>query len=361
MATIEERSNDDGSVAYRVKIRLKGRPQVSETFQRKTDARIWAQRTESELRRGRLLGLRRTVGQAIDHYLQHELALLAQSEKCNRLRQLEWWRDRLGSRLLEEMGPADAREALRALEGRKVATVNRYRAALSAVLSVAVEEEWIASHPLHRARRRKRPNAEREVERDREVTREEMETLKAACRLSEDSRLYALVVCAYASGAREGELMRMEWNRAELSPTILDPSTRETRPGVPRVEVVATKNGSSRMLYFPGEAGELLRDLRPRKPSSPYIFASEGMAPGPVPRFPTQAWRYWRQKAGLSDLRFHDLRHSWACNLLDSGATLAQLMILGGWNSANMVRRYAARAQRHGSDAVEVMHRRGFV
>ena len=40
MATIEERSNDDGSLVYRVKIRLKGRPQVSETFQRKTDARI---------------------------------------------------------------------------------------------------------------------------------------------------------------------------------------------------------------------------------------------------------------------------------------------------------------------------------
>jgi len=121
MATIEERSNDDGSVAYRVKIRLKGRPQVSETFQRKTDARIWAQRTESELRRGRLLGLRRTVGQAIDHYLEHELALLAESEKRHhRIRYLEWWRDRLGSRMLEEIGPADAREALRALEGRKV-------------------------------------------------------------------------------------------------------------------------------------------------------------------------------------------------------------------------------------------------
>ncbi|MBW8875039.1 MAG: site-specific integrase [Acidobacteria bacterium] len=360
MATIEERSNDDGSVAYRVKIRLKGRRQVSETFQRKTDARIWAQRTESELRRGRLLGLRRTVGEAIDHYLQHELALLAQSEKRHRIRHLGWWRDRLGSQLLEEIGPADAREALRALEGRKVATVNRYRAALSAVLSVAVEEEWIASHPLHRARRRKRPNAEREVERDREVTREEMEALKAACRLSEDSRLYALVVFAYASGAREGELMRMEWSRAELSPTILDPVTRETRPGVPRVEVVATKNGSSRMLYFPGEAGELLRDLRPRTLSR-YIFASQGLPPEQVPSFPTQAWRYWRRKAELSDLRFHDLRHSWACNLLDSGATLAQLMILGGWKSANMVRRYAARAQRHGSDAVEVMHRRGLV
>jgi integrase len=153
----------------------------------------------------------------------------------------------------------------------------------------------------------------------------------------------------------------MEWRRAELSPTILDITTQETRPGVPRVEVVGTKNGTSRMVYFPGEAGELLRELRRGMPLPRYIFAGQGAPPDQIPKFPTQAWHYWRTKAGLSDLRFHDLRHSWACNLLDSGATLAQLMILGGWSSANMVRRYGARAQRHGSDAVEVMHRRGLV
>ena len=361
MATIEQRTNDDGSVSYRVKIRLKGRPQVTETFARKTDARIWAQRTESELRTGRSLGIRRTVSQAIDHYLKHELSLLAESDRRNRVRHLEWWRARLGERLLTEIGPADARECLRSLADRKIATLNRYRASLSAVLSTVVEEEWIATNPLHRARRRKRPNAEREEERDREVTRQEMENLKAACRRSQESRLYTLVVCAYASGARQGELMALEWSRTELHPEVYDPVTGEKRPGVPRVEVVETKNGSSRILYFPGEAGEILREMRKRPAHSRYIFACEGAPQDETPSFPEKAWRYWHSEAGLDGLRFHDLRHSWACNLLDSGATLAQLMILGGWKSAIMVRRYAARAQRHGSDAVEVMHRRGLL
>jgi len=49
----------DSSVSYRVKIRLKGRPQVTETFARKSDARIWAQR-------------------------KHELSLLAESDRRNR-------------------------------------------------------------------------------------------------------------------------------------------------------------------------------------------------------------------------------------------------------------------------------------
>lgn len=170
MATIEERNNDDGSVSYRVKIRLKGRPQVSETFSRKTDARIWAQRTEAELRRGRSFGLRRTVAQAIDHYLKHDLPLLAESDRRNRVRQLNWWRERLGDRLLDEIGPADTREHLRSLTNHKIATVNRYRAALSAVFSAVIEEEWLDANPLHRARRRKRPNAEREEERDRDAS-----------------------------------------------------------------------------------------------------------------------------------------------------------------------------------------------
>jgi integrase len=361
MATIEERKNEDGSVSYRVRIRLKGRPAVSKSFQRKTDARVWAQRAEVELRRGRAFGMRRTVGEAIDHYVRHELPHLAATEQRNRVRQLAWWRERIGDRLLEEIGPGDARECLLELKNRKIATINRYRAALSAVLSVIVEDEWLGFHPLHRARRRRRPNAEREVERDREVTPEELERLKAACRSCEDERLYALVVCAYASGARQGELMRLEWARAELRPSLYDPATGATRPGVPRVEVVDTKNGGSRMLYFPGEAGEILRELRRSPRLSRYIFAASGTRQDEPPAFPINGWRYWRAQAGLSDLRFHDLRHCWACRLLDSGATLAQLMILGGWKSAIMVRRYAARAQRHGSDAVELMNRRGLV
>jgi integrase len=349
MATISPKTTRRGKTVYQVRVRLTGRPPLCQTFDRRTDAKEWAAKMETEFRRRRAFGGRRTVEEAIGHYLQHGIASLAISDVRNRKRQLEWWRERIGRLLLENVGPGDVREALRELSGRKVATLNRYRAALSAVLSFAVDEEWIDDNPLHRARRRNRPNAEREVERDREVTADEWNRLREACRKSEDPRLLALVVCAYASGAREGELMGMEWKRAELNP----PGS-----GVPRVEVLDTKNGTSRMLYFPGEAGDLLRERRKTAALSRYVFALPGDPPDKMPVFPTQAWKYWRRKAGVEDLRFHDLRHSWACRLLDSGANLAQLMILGGWKTANMVRRYAARAQRHGSDAVDAMHAR---
>ena len=43
MATIETRVSDDGKTRYRVRIRLKGYPEQTATFERKTDAKKWAQ------------------------------------------------------------------------------------------------------------------------------------------------------------------------------------------------------------------------------------------------------------------------------------------------------------------------------
>lgn len=44
MAHIEERMTEDGKIKFRVQIRLKGFPQQTETFDRKTDAKRWAQK-----------------------------------------------------------------------------------------------------------------------------------------------------------------------------------------------------------------------------------------------------------------------------------------------------------------------------
>ena len=48
MTVIERRAGRDGGVAFRVKVRLKGQPPVSATFERITDAKKWAQATEAE-------------------------------------------------------------------------------------------------------------------------------------------------------------------------------------------------------------------------------------------------------------------------------------------------------------------------
>jgi len=47
------------------------------------------------------------------------------------------------------------------------------------------------------------------------------------------------------------------------------------------------------------------------------------------------------KKSGIEDFRFHDLRHTWASGLIQSGVPLSVLQEMGGWESIEMVRRYA--------------------
>ncbi|BET97624.1 hypothetical protein TCT1_25450 [Xenorhabdus sp. TCT-1] len=47
------------------------------------------------------------------------------------------------------------------------------------------------------------------------------------------------------------------------------------------------------------------------------------------------------KRAGIENFRFHDLRHTWASWLIQKGVQLSVLQEMGGWESIEMVRRYA--------------------
>jgi hypothetical protein len=74
MASIQERKNADGSLSYKVTVRLKGCPTQTASFKRKTDARNWVQQTEAAIREGRHFKIREakkhTVANLIDRYLE---------------------------------------------------------------------------------------------------------------------------------------------------------------------------------------------------------------------------------------------------------------------------------------------------
>lgn len=60
-----------------------------------------------------------------------------------------------------------------------------------------------------------------------------------------------------------------------------------------------------------------------------------------------RAWNSACKRAGIDDFRFHDLRHTWASWLIQSGVPLSVLQEMGGWESIEMVRRYAHLAPNH--------------
>ncbi len=59
------------------------------------------------------------------------------------------------------------------------------------------------------------------------------------------------------------------------------------------------------------------------------------------------AWRAALKRAGIDDFRFHDLRHTWASWLIQAGVPLSAMQEMGGWESIEMVRRYAHLAPNH--------------
>ena len=61
----------------------------------------------------------------------------------------------------------------------------------------------------------------------------------------------------------------------------------------------------------------------------------------------TKAWRKTLVKVGITDFRWHDLRHTWASWHAQSGTPLHVLQELGGWEMAEMVRKYAHLSSAH--------------
>ena len=61
----------------------------------------------------------------------------------------------------------------------------------------------------------------------------------------------------------------------------------------------------------------------------------------------TKAWYGGLKRAGIDNFRWHDLRHTWASWHVQNGTPLFVLQELGGWESVEMVRRYAHLAADH--------------
>ncbi len=336
MASIEKRQTKQG-IRYRARITLKGHPRLSETFTTRREAVRWAERTTEALRSRRFdpesESEQRTVGDLVDRFILEKLPQLAHPTQ-NR-RKLNWWRDQLGEDTrLSQITPASiaaARDRLAAgqsLSRKKPSpsTVRRYLNVLGSMMGTATREWfWLDSNPCTKVVRPTEPRG-----RVRCLDEDERTRLLAACKDSEERRLYPLVVMALCTGARQGELLNLKWQDVDLERGL--------------AILHHTKNGERRALAITGLAEPVLREWsKVRRIDCALVFPSlRGMA-----IFPQKAWGEAREAAGIEDFRFHDLRHTFASYLAMSGATLAELAEAMGHKTLAMVKRYAHLTEGH--------------
>jgi len=80
---------------------------------------------------------------------------------------------------------------------------------------------------------------------------------------------------------------------------------------------------------------ELLRKWTGKPPT--HVFSLHGK---PIIQVSTKAWYAGLKRAGIVErFRWHDLRHTWASWHVQAGTPLFALQEMGGWSSAEMVRR----------------------
>lgn len=204
-------------------------------------------------------------------------------------------------------------------KGNMPATVNRYLCVLRALLRMARDEwQWIPSFPKIRL-------LPGEVERDRWLTHAEAERLLSVC----PPHLAALVRFALATGCRAGEIKGLEWVRVDLE--------RGT------AWLNQTKNGTPRGVPLNVDAVAVLTEQLGKHEQ--FCFTYQGK---PIRwEMTNNAWHTALRKTGITDLRFHDLRHTWASWHRQAGTSCDELKDLGGWKSRVMVDRYAKYATEH--------------
>lgn len=350
MATVTKRTNKDGSTSYKVEVRLKGTKPQRATFARKTDARKWAQDTESAIRDGRHFktaeAKRHTFADMVDRYIRDVLPGKPKSQ-AKQTQQLTWWKAQLGTYTLADVTPpliAETRDKLANTITRRgnptsPATVVRYLAALSHCYSVAVSEwQWIDDSPTRKVKKPTEPRG-----RVRFLSDEERERLLHACRESNSPDLYLAVVLALSTGARRMEVLTLRWGQVDFSRCV--------------AVLHDTKNKERRVLPLAGAALDLLRERsRVRRLDTDLVLPGRIGPPRPVDlRAP---WETALKRAGIEDFRWHDLRHSTASYLAMNGASLAEIAEVLGHKTLAMVKRYAHLSEAHTAGVVERMNAR---
>ena len=225
-----------------------------------------------------------------------------------------------GDRLISELNLwlVDRYKAHRKTEAKKPETINRELGILRRMLNLAVEWKLIVATPI------KGLTLVRVTKYlPRVLSVEEFERLYSSASV----HFKPVLLCAFLTGMRKGEISRLRWEDVSLKDGYLT--------------VKESKNGESRTIPLHSRLISTLIELKDRS-ENPYVFTTpEGNA-----YISDSAWKrafYTAlKKSGIGACRFHDLRHSFCSNLIvGEKEDFVTVMELTGHKDMRMLKRYS--------------------
>jgi integrase len=304
---------------WQAMIRRKGMVPRCKSFDIKTDAERWARSLEAEVDRAGFLPDTRTaetltLGALLERYVK-EITPSKRSARTEAARIKALLRRPLCHRTLALLSSSDlARYRDERIKEVAPATVIRELNTISHAIDTA-RREWSVYLPQNPCQLVRRPSAPRG--RDRRLKDGEEQRLLAAADAGRNPFMRPLIILAIETAMRRSELLGMRWRDVDLDKRL--------------VHLPLTKNGESRDVPLSTLAIAVLNEL---SRDQELVFPCSA---GSV----WQCWEHLRVRAGMRDLRFHDLRHEGVSRLFEKGLNVVEASAVSGHKELRMLARYA--------------------
>ena len=306
---------------WQARVIRKSFPATSKSFANRQDAERWARQVEAQMDLGRFVSQRQeeqtTLGELIIRYMS-EVTPLMKSAEADLIRLTALKRNPLCKLSMIALTPTRVAEFRdQRLKIVSSGTVIRELAYISSIINHARREWGInIDNPVRLVRKPPTPQA-----RNRTVNKAELLRILDALTPRPTRRvspwMKPLVELAVETAMRRGELLGLRWEHLDLGNRV--------------AHLPITKNGDGRYVPLSSRAITILQKLPQSLSGNVFPIKPQTVA---------AAFGKATKRAGLINVRFHDLRHTAVTTLATKLPNLIELSAVTGHRSLTMLKRY---------------------
>ena len=243
-------------------------------------------------------------------------------------------------------GRVERIESQKQPKGLSAKTVRNINQVISSAMDFAIDQKLISTNPTDSCAL---PRLEH-----REMKTIPAEQLASFLHEARESGVFEMYYIELATGLRRGELLGLKWEDIDLERGTIQVRRQIARIDGEVVEAPLKTKNSYRSVSIGQAAVEILRDQQ-RKTSSEYVFPSS--TGGPIsPDSVLHMLHRVLKRAGLPQIRFHDMRHTFATVALQNGVDIKTVSgMLGHYSAGFTLDTYAhvtTQAQRQAANTM---------
>lgn len=216
-------------------------------------------------------------------------------------------------------------------EDKSTTTVNRYLETLSKMFNIAIENEWLNKNPV--SRKMRFPEKNYVV---RYLKADEEERIFRAC----PDYFRPLLITALNTGLRKTNIRLLKWENVKMDFRILEITENK---GNKHIKLPINDELYNLFLSIPRTDSEYVF-INPRTNTA---FGEAGME---------KEWNKIKAKAGVSDFRFHDLRHTVGTRLAEKGVPVPVIKDIMAHSDIKTTMRYVHTAEEQMQKAMAVLN-----